>query len=140
VDAAPSKLKQGMKKEEAEKDESGKAKWVSAPIVYIKHKDYLQGQADRWGSVPWVARRHLFTRDELVSECKMSKADAEKVPLNITLPSSDKKDKPESSKGQEQFKRAECWKSGRNIPRRPASSFASTIAMKCSGTTLIRSI
>jgi len=103
---------------EAEKDESGKAKWVSAPIVYIKHKDYLQGQADRWGSVPWVARRHLFTRDELVSECKMSKADAEKVPLNITLPSSDKKDKPESSKGQEQFKRAECWEIWAKYPKK----------------------
>ncbi len=102
---------------EAEKDETGKAAWVSAPIVYVKHKDYLQGQADRWGSVPWVARRHTFTRDELVSECGMSKEKAEKVPLNITLPCGDK-NKSEDSKGQEQFKRAECWEIWAKYPKK----------------------
>lgn len=95
---------------------SKKTKWVCAPIVYLKHKDYLQGQADRWGSVPWVARRHTFTYDELVSECKMSMADAEKVPLNITLPNN-KKDEA-NAQGKEQFQRAEVWEIWAKYPKK----------------------
>jgi len=94
--------------QEIEKTE-GKNGWVTAPIVHLAYKDYLQGHADRWGSVPWVARRHMFTRDELVSECKLSREEADKVPLNITLPFKDKKSYGEDTKGKEQFKRAEIW-------------------------------
>ena len=102
---------------EVEKTE-GDRPWVSAPIVRLPFKDYLHGQADRWGSVPWVARRHLFTRDELVSECKLSREEADKVPLNISLPFKDKKHAPENSKGKAQFKRAEVWEIWTKYPKK----------------------
>lgn len=97
---------------EVDKDDKN---WVSATICRVCHKDYLEGAATRWGSVPWVARRHFFTRDELVTECKMKAEDAAKVPLNTTLPY--KKDGTDS-KGQEQFKRAEVWEIWSKFPKK----------------------
>ena len=88
--------------------EADERKWVSAAICRVCYPDYLEGPATRWGGIPWVARRHYFTRDELQSQCKMSEERAEKVPLNIKLPTQ-KKDGVEDAKGKEQFKRAEVW-------------------------------
>ena len=97
--------------------ESDDRKWVTASICRVCHEDFLHGPAKRWGDVPWVARRHYFTRDELMSECKMSKEQAEKVPLNISLPYHDKKD-GEDSRGKEQFKRAEVWEIWSKFPEK----------------------
>ena len=96
----------------------GDGKWMSANICRVCFRDYLQGHANRWGSVPWVARRHMFTKDELISECNMSEEDAEKVPLNITLPHNDKKDSASDQKGKEQFQRAEVWEIWAKYPEK----------------------
>lgn len=98
--------------------EADDKKWVTATICRVCHKDYLEGAATRWGSVPWVARRHYFTRDELVSECKLSEDKAAKVPLNTTLPNKPKKDSVADAKGQEQFKRAEVWEIWSKFPKK----------------------
>lgn len=91
--------------------------WIIAPIVRVPYDEFLHGPAKRWGSVPWGARMHAFTRDELVSECKVSEEIAEKVPLTIKLPCS-KKDAPADEKGQEQFKRAEVWEIWTTYPEK----------------------
>ncbi len=97
--------------------EADDKKWVTATICRVCHKDYLEGAATRWGSVPWVARRHFFTRDELVDECKMTKEKAEKVSLSVTLPYKSKSDSSDA-KGQEQFKRAEVWEIWSRFPEK----------------------
>lgn len=99
---------------EVDKSERG---WVSAALVRVVYRDYLEGSATRWGSVPWVARRHMFTKDELATECGLSEDEIAKVPLNVTLPHSDS-DKPEGSAGQEQFKRAEVFEIWTKYPKK----------------------
>ncbi len=99
---------------EVEKEDNG---WVRAPIVRVMYTDFLHGPATRWGSVPWGARMHTFTRDELVSECRMEKEKAAKVPLNIKLPAS-KKDAEVGEKGQKQFKRAAVWEIWTTYPKK----------------------
>ncbi len=99
-----------------EVEEEGK--WVRAPIVRVPYKDYLEGPATRWGSLPWNARAHDFTRDELVSECKMSEDRAAKVPLNVSMPGDDKSDRPADQGGQDQFKRARVWEIWAKYPEK----------------------
>lgn len=94
---------------EADEDEQGKVVWAKAPLVRVPYKDYLEGYATRWGGVPWVARRHLFTRDDLIKVCDMEPEAADNVPLNVQLPDDRRKDKPNKAKGKEQFKRAAVW-------------------------------
>lgn len=94
------------------------SKWIKAPIVRVPYKDYLEGPASRWGSVPWVARRHFFTRDELETECRLSPEEAALVPLNIKLPYEDRREDPRDTKGEEQFKRAEVWEIWAKFPEK----------------------
>jgi hypothetical protein len=101
---------------EAEDSQDGKPRWVKAPIVRVCWRDYLEGKAARWGSVPWVSRAHEFTRDELVSECKMSEAAAAKVPLNVACDVKEIGGKRLSKKDQEQFKRARVWEIWTKFP------------------------
>lgn len=99
------------------KEEAGKPKWVSAPLVRVKYCDYLEGVATRWGDVPWVARRHEFTKDELMQECGLSEDDADDVPMNSRL-GERKKRKGRRRKGDEQFMRAEVWEIWTKFPRK----------------------
>ncbi|HEX5005852.1 MAG TPA: hypothetical protein VFV70_01995, partial [Hyphomonadaceae bacterium] len=92
--------------------------WVRAPIVRVPYCDYLEGAATRWGGVPWVARRHFFTRDELVSECNLKPEDAQKVTLSVQLPYAGKAEKESGEKGKEQFKRAEVWEIWAKFPQK----------------------
>lgn len=98
--------------------EADDANWVRAPIVRVPYCDYLEGAATRWGGVPWVARRHFFTRDELVSECNLDPKDAAKVTLSVQLPYAGKAEKESGEKGKEQFKRAEVWEIWAKFPQK----------------------
>lgn len=103
--------------------------WACAPLVRVPYKHFLEGPATRWGSVPWVARLHLFTRDELESECDMSADEAAKVPLNIELPY-EGKDKPAKRAGKEQFKRAAVWEIWTKAPEKARLYVAEDFADK----------
>lgn len=106
---------------EADDDkDDGSPGWVRAPLVRVPYREYLEGSATRWGSVPWVARLHKFTGDELISECKLSPAEAAAVPKNITLPHLPKgvEQSAESHRGKEQFKRAAVWEIWTKYPRK----------------------
>jgi len=98
--------------------EADDANWVRAPIVRVPYCDYLEGAATRWGGVPWVARRHFFTRDELISECNLKPEDAAKVTLGVQLPYAGKAEKETGEKGKEQFKRAEVWEIWAKFPQK----------------------
>jgi hypothetical protein len=99
-------------------DEEESITWVRAPIVRVPYKQYLEGYATRWGGVPWVGRQHLFTKDELVSQCGISEEDAALVPMSVQLPYNDRKDKPSNAKGKEQFKRAAVWEIWSKYPKK----------------------
>lgn len=94
---------------DADEDKSGKVRWAKAPIVRVCYRDYLEGKADRWGGIPWNARRHKFTRDELVTECKMSKAAAKKVPLTEGCDVQELQGERLTQDERDQFKRAVVW-------------------------------
>lgn len=101
-------------------DDPAHAKWVKAPIVRVQARDYLEGLATRWGGVPWVGRAHEFTRDELVSECKMSEEAASKVKLTIECAGSevDGEGRKLTKKEKDQFKRAAVWEIWTTFPKK----------------------
>ena len=99
-------------------DEDEDIRWACAPITRVMYKDYLEGPATRWGDVPWVARGHYFTQDELISECKMSAEDAKNVPLTIALPYDTRQGVEVLRAGQEQFMRARVWEIWTKWPKK----------------------
>ena len=72
-----------------------------ARMEHVYWMDFIHGQARCWRQVPWVARRHLMTRDELVAEFG---EDGSKLPLNHKVEGCDEKNGESDS-----FKRAEVW-------------------------------
>jgi hypothetical protein len=93
-------------------------KWVSAPLVRVPYRDYLEGYATRWGSVPWVARAHLFTRDDLVAICGLSEDEARDVPLNAQICGEDGYKKRRKNKKEDQFSRARVWEIWTKFPKK----------------------
>lgn len=59
-------------------------------IDYVQHDEYIWGYAKRWEDVPWIAFRHNKTKDDLVSEFKLTEDEAVRVQVDE---SSDHKDK-----------------------------------------------
>jgi hypothetical protein len=90
-------------------------KWIRSPIVRVTHKRFLHGDAERWGDLPWGARLHLFTVDDLVSECNMDIEEAKKVPLKHD-PLDKKQRRKMGQAGQDQFKRAMVWEIWTTFP------------------------
>jgi hypothetical protein len=90
-------------------DEDGSIISVDAPIVHLGHKDYLEGISTRDGDVPWKARRHLYTLDDLRALDKANgTAHADKVPRAYSLPMPTN-DGGGSEVKSEQFRRASVW-------------------------------
>jgi hypothetical protein len=94
---------------EADEDENGQVNWGRAPIVRVPYLDYLEGFATRWSSVPWVARAHMFTRDELVAVCGLSEEEADDVPLSCQMNPDGSHKKRRKNKKEDQFSRARVW-------------------------------
>jgi hypothetical protein len=98
--------------------DDGRVMWVAAPLVRVPYKDFLHGFATRWGGVPWVARGHNFTRDDLIEQCKLSEEEADQVPMNVCLPHENRGDGGGETKGREQFKRARVWEVWTKYPKK----------------------
>lgn len=96
-------------------DDEGNVTWVEAPLVRVNYLDYLEGPANRWGDVPWVARRHLFTLDDLK---QMGVKNSDKVPRNYQLPTSKDDRRSDEEKGKEQFRRAAVWEIWAKFPKK----------------------
>ena len=76
----------------------------SAQIVHIPYDDWTHGSAKKWEEVPWVAFRHLMTRDDIADNWNPELA--KNIPLNYMVPEG----KAYSEKiDLDDFKRAELW-------------------------------
>lgn len=94
---------------DTEEDANGDVKWAKAPIVRVPARDFLTGEATRWGSVPWTGRAHEFTRDELEDVCGLTPAQAKKVPLCVERDVATLDGETLSKRDKDQFKRARVW-------------------------------
>lgn len=103
---------------ETREDSNGNVMWVAVPLVRVPYKDFLHGFATRWGGVPWVGRGHNFTRDDLIEQCGLSEAEADKVPMSICLPHENRTDGEGGTAGKEQFKRARVWEIWTKYPKK----------------------
>lgn len=73
--------------------------------VHVEHvpwDDYREGPARGWRKMPWVGRRRLLNRDQLVNQF----AEGEKVKLHVELGETTAEQRREN---EEIFKRAEVW-------------------------------
>jgi hypothetical protein len=103
---------------EAEEDAKGNVPWAHAPLVRVPYKDYLEGYATRWGGVPWVARAHMFTRDDLVNQCGMSEEEADLVPLSSQMGRDGSHKRRRKNKSEDQFSRARVWEIWTKYPQK----------------------
>lgn len=101
-----------------DEDEAGRVRWARAPLVRIPYRDFLHGEATRWGSVPWVARAHEWTRDDLVANCRLTEAEAEQVPLCVDRTAAQLEGETLTKQQRDQFKRARVWEIWTTFPRK----------------------
>lgn len=86
---------------------------VEAPLVQVDYKDYLEGECKRWDDLPWAARAHNFTLDDLKRILNGSKIQPDDVPRNYKLSGHKEED---SKAKQEQFSRARVWEIWAKFP------------------------
>lgn len=89
---------------DADEDDDGYVSSVKCRTVHVEWDSYRQGPGNRWGDIPWVARRLLYTRDDL--KAQFPEPHALKAPLTYDMEghsAKDLRDKPEM------FKRAALW-------------------------------
>lgn len=86
-----------------EEDEDGYIASVDCKSVHVGWKDFLQGSGTRWKDLPWVARGHIYTRDDLKENFPEH---GDRVPLNHEADGYSETDR---KKQPELFKRARVW-------------------------------
>lgn len=78
-----------------------------ARLVLVPWVDFRHGHGKRWRDVPWVARRHLFTRDDLRAKFPDH---ADQIPLGYTLEQGEQLPRyGEGMQNREQYQRAAVW-------------------------------
>lgn len=115
-------------------DDTGNVVRVDAPLVHVGYKEYLEGPATREGDIPWKARLHLFTLDDLKDMLALPdgtfRIDPASIPRNYSLPMP-KDDKGGAKDGKEQFQRAAVWEIWAKFPQKRriyvAEDFATAI-------------
>lgn len=87
---------------EAEFEEDGETiRYQSAKLAYVAWDAFLHGSGSRFADWPWVGRKFLWTRDELVERFpEHGKA----IPLGYTIPEC-----PRGEEKNEVFQRAAVW-------------------------------
>lgn len=75
-------------------------------VEYVHWQDYREGSCRSWRSMPWVARRHLYTPDEFE---KGFEDHAGKVPAGFTTAGSQYGGRNNSDEQSEVFDRIEVW-------------------------------
>ncbi len=102
----------------ADMDEDGNPLWVEAPLVRVLYEDYLEGPANSWRQVPWVARRLYFTLDDLKEIMGKERAkEVDQIPRNATLPHPEPKEGDDPADA-EQFKRARVYEIWTKFPKK----------------------
>lgn len=77
-----------------------------AKLVHVPYEDWTHGPGKKWNQVPWVARMHLFTRDDFATQFPDIDLQKHKVPFNFMLSEGEKRSDEE---GAGDFKRAKIW-------------------------------
>ena len=91
-------------------DQDGNVIWVEAPLVRLQYEEYLEGAANSYKMLPWVARRHLFSLDDLKEKfAKTAGVNVRDIPRDYSLPLPEKDRANEEKAKSEQFKRACVW-------------------------------
>ncbi len=89
-----------------DEDGSDKVGYQSVKLVQVPDTDWTHGPGKRWEQVPWVARMHLFTKDDFKSQFPDIDPDKLKIPFNFTL--AEGKDRNDEQ-GAADFKRSKVW-------------------------------
>jgi hypothetical protein len=93
---------------EISEDADGKQaiSYQSAKLCHVCHDDWTHGPGKKWRQVPWVARMHLFTKDDFGREFPDIDLNVQKIPFNFTLKEGEKRT---DEQGAADFKRAKVW-------------------------------
>lgn len=89
-----------------EKDGQQSVGYQEVKICHVPWDDWTHGPGKKWQQVPWVARMHLFTRDDFQAQFPEIDLGKHKVPFNFTLKEGEKRTDEE---GAGDFKRAKLW-------------------------------
>ena len=81
--------------------------WLEAKICHVPWEFFRMGPARRWSEVPWVARMHLFSRDDLLDAFPEFGAE---IPLGYEIENSSEQTKQSLiGPGKESVERAAVW-------------------------------
>ena len=89
-----------------EQDGQQSVGYQEVKICHVPWDDWTHGPGKKWQQVPWVARMHLFTRDDFKAQFPEIDLDRQKVPFNFTLKEGEKRTDED---GAGDFKRAKLW-------------------------------
>ena len=80
--------------------------YQTVKTCHVPYDEWTHGPGKKWDQVPWVARQHLFTRDDFKAQFPDIDLDRQKVPFNFMLKEGEKRTDDE---GAGDFKRAKLW-------------------------------
>lgn len=83
-----------------------KVGYQQAKLCHVCYNDWTHGPGKKWQQVPWVARLHLFTKDDVKREFPDIDLEKTQIPFNHTLKEGE--DRTEEQ-GCNDFKRAKFW-------------------------------
>lgn len=83
-------------------------------VCHVPYDEWTHGPGKKWRQVPWVARQHLFTRDDVKQQFPDLDLDKQKVPFNFTLKEGEGRS---DDQGAGDFKRAKIWEIWDSISR-----------------------
>lgn len=75
-------------------------------VCHVPYDEWTHGPGKKWAQVPWVARQHLFTRDDFIAQFPEIDLGRHKVPFNFMLKEGEKRTEDQ---GAGDFKRAKLW-------------------------------
>lgn len=83
-----------------------KVGYQQAKLTHVSYDDWTHGPGKKWQQVPWVARVHLFTKDDFKREFPEIDLEKIKIPFNYMLKEGEKRT---DEQGANDFKRAKVW-------------------------------
>ncbi len=89
-----------------EEDGQQRVGYQKAEICHVCYDDWTHGPGKKWRQVPWVARMHLFTKDDWKTQFPDHDPDKLKIPFNYLLKEGEKRT---DEQGAADFKRAKVW-------------------------------
>ncbi len=94
--------------------------WKESAIAHVHYMDYLEGAARSWRSMPWVARGHMFSKDDLEALKKEGGGswDVDSVPLTHKVEGFKDDHGWDNEAEESQFGRARVWEIWTKAPEK----------------------